>query len=311
MTRQDKTESKPVTEKNTKGEILKAYQGLLEQITSPEEVDSTPRSEKVILDSAKNETIEKIVNDLSQLKLSANQTINVLSEKLTQEAERLSDIRKAIDISEQELEEIHNIKARAGILQRMVEIQKQQESEFSAQMNKQHTEWEDEQKEYEQTLKRERTREEEEYAYQLSTKKRRDSEQLSEERKNWEKEKQVRQQVEKEQEVELTSLREQVTQFPKRLEKAIEDAVRTAVEQAKKEAQIDKNFAKQESENRTQLAQMQVNSLESTVTAQKSKIEALERQLADATKQIKDIAVTVINSSQRETLELANSSDAK
>ncbi|MBU3978952.1 hypothetical protein KKE68_04605, partial [Patescibacteria group bacterium] len=108
MPRKSKIIQTPVSERSTKPEIFDAYKELLTQVEEKPE-DETHKEEKQIVDTAAKETVEKIVGDLSQLKISLSQTIGSLMEKLTTEAERLAAIRKAITIAQKELEETQKV----------------------------------------------------------------------------------------------------------------------------------------------------------------------------------------------------------
>ena len=71
------TRTKQLTEKNTKQEILDAYQELLSQVTVPTaEASATEKEETTVLDAASRNTVEKITTDLTKLKV-FNQTIGV------------------------------------------------------------------------------------------------------------------------------------------------------------------------------------------------------------------------------------------
>lgn len=299
MVRQTKTDV-IVTERSKKGDILEAYQGLLEQVTGGTVEDETVREEQKLLDSAAKETVEKVTNDLSKLRISSNQTISSLTEQLTTEAERFSTLQKAISIAEKELEEINQIKVRAGMLKRMIEVQRQEDEKFEQDMADKRAVWAQEQKRYEDELKKERSREEEEYAYQKSLRSKREKDAFAEEKRVWEQELQAKKQLHAQQLVELEELRKKVATHPLGLDKAIKDAVAQAIAQEKKDAQIRQNFAKQEWDSKQQISALKISSLEQTAKTQTAEIEELKRQHEKATQQVKDIAVSVIEGAKRE-----------
>lgn len=299
MPKQIKNSSK-VSERNTKTEILQAYQTLLEQATNEAAEDETIQQEQAVIDTAAKDTIEKITSDLAQARLSANQTISKLTEKLTDESERLTTLRKAITIAQRELEEIQQIKARAGMLRRMIELQKQEEERFDKEMAAKRIAWAEEQKQYEEQVGKERSREEDEYMYQKNLRMKRDRDLFEEERKKWEREFDEKKQVQIQKEAELAELRKKVLQFPQELDRAVKAAIAQTITQEKKEAQIRQNFAKQEADTRQQIATLKITSLENTVKSQAVEIEELKRQLEKATQQIKDIAVKVIEGVKKE-----------
>ncbi|MGH7203151.1 MAG: hypothetical protein ACREHC_01765 [Candidatus Levyibacteriota bacterium] len=292
--------SPQVSQRNTKNDIIQAYQDLLEQVNEGVAEDETSKQEKVVVDSAAQETVEKVTTDLSNLRISANQTISSLTEKLTSEAERLTTIQKAITIARKELEEINQIKTQAGMLKRMIEVQKQEEHQFEQDMATKRVSWIEEQKLYEEQLKKERTREEEEYTYQKNLRLKREKDMFEEEKRVWERDLQEKKKVQAQQETELIELRKKTEQFPLELDKAVKAAVMQAVGQEKKDDQIRQNFAKQEWDAKQQLSGAKITTLEQTVKAQAGEIEELKRQLEKANQQVKDIAVSFIEAAKKE-----------
>src|SRR5579864_1021786 len=139
----------PVSEKSTKAEILEAYNTLLSGVEGTEDTSERGMEEQKLVDQASKETVEKIVNDLSQVRLAANQSISQLTEKLTQEAERLATLTKAIAISQKELEDTQKVKLKAQQLFSLIEIQKKAEEQFNLEMSAKKQAWEEEKNMYE------------------------------------------------------------------------------------------------------------------------------------------------------------------
>jgi len=299
MPRQAKTIQPSVSERSTKSELFDAYKELLTQIEEKPE-DETHKEEKQIVDTAAKETVEKIVGDLSQLKISLSQTIGGLMEKLTTEAERLAAIRKAITIAQKELEETQKVKITARELYALIALQKKQETDFKQEMDTQRKAWELEQKQYEETKKRERVREEEEYEYHKKLQRKRDQEIWDEEKRKHDGRKQEELEARQAMLKELDELRRTVAAFPALKDKEIKAAVTQTLAQANKDNQIHQNFARQEADSRLKLAQSQIASLEHTVKSQEAQIREFKTQLEAATKHIKDIAISVVEGSKKE-----------
>lgn len=299
MSKQTKTSSK-VSEKNTKNEILEAYYELINQATEGIVEDETINQDQQILESAAKETVEKITTDLSSLRISANQTISSLTDQLTAEAERFAILQKAISIAKVELAESNKIKLHVGMLKRMIELQKLEEEKFERAMEEKRNEWIEEQKAYEEQLKRERNREEEEYAYQKTLNKKREKDTFEEEKRAWEYDLQKKKEQQAQMEGELTELRRKAVLFPQELDKAVKTAVAQAIGQEKKESQIRQNFAKQEWDAKQQLYALKIASFEQSIKEQVTEINDLKRQLEKATQQVKDIAVTVIEGARKD-----------
>lgn len=301
MPRQAKITQPSVSERSTKSEIFDAYKELVTRLEEKPE-EETIKEEKQIVDTAVKETVEKIVGDLSQLKISLSQTIGGLTEKLTTEAERLANIRKAITIAQKELEETQKVKITARQLYDLIALQKKQETEFKEEMDAQRRAWEEEKKQYEETQKRGRVREEEEYAYNTKLQRKRDQEIWDEEKRKHDSHKQEELETRQAMLKELDELRKTVASFPALKDKEIKSAAAQALAQANKDNQIHQNFARQEADAELKLAQSQIASLEHTVKSQEAQIREFKTQLEAATKHIKDIAISVVEGAKKETI---------
>lgn len=293
-----------VTERNTKNEILDAYQQLLDQLHKDTASDETAKQEQALLDSAAKETVDKVTKDLSQLKIVVNQTISNLTEQLTNEAERFATLQRAIAIAQKELEEKQQIKARAGMLYRLIETYTKEETQLEQEITSKRQTWLSEQQAYEERIKRERSREEDEYEYIKKLQRQRDLEAWEEEKRKREQRLAAEQEKQAQKDKELEELRKEVAQFPAQLDKAVKEAVAKTVMEERKEAQVRANFAKQDADTNAQIASLKISSLEKTVKEQREEIAELKRQLEKATQQVKDIAVTVIEGPRKETTDI-------
>ena len=287
-----------VSEKNTKGEILDAYQQLLIQASAGE--DAVSMEDAAAVASASKETVEKITKDLSGFKLSVTQTISELTDRLTQEAERFATIQKAIAVAQKELEELVQIKVRAGMLKRMVEIQKEKEEDFEKAMAGKRRAWEEEQRLFEDQQKRGRTRDEEEYRYQRVLAKKRDEDDRKEATHTFERGTASHKEEYAKQGKELEELRKRIVQVPSELEKAVKEATFAAVVKEKEIAGVASQLFKQSAESDLKLAQAKIASLEELVKSQSAEITRLNRELAQATSQVKDIAIAVAEGQRKE-----------
>lgn len=285
--------AKAVSEKSTKQEILDAYKEILQEVGS---VTATPESQadqKVVSDATK-ETVEKIVTDLSQLKLNLNKTITDVTDKLTSEAERLTTLRKAIAISQKELEETEQVKVRLGMLKRLIELHAQKETELEKEMTQTRNTWEEEKQNYEATVKLERSRQEEEYKYEQELLKKRAADEREEEKLQQARHAALDKENTEKLLAELADLRKKVTLYPVELNRVVKEAVGKAVFETKKEADIEKRLAQQAAAAELNLAKLQIQTFESTTKLQLTEIERLKRELTYATQQVKDVAVAVI-----------------
>lgn len=294
--------TKHVNEKNTKQEILSAYEELLAELApaTPKDI-AVQKDETNLLRIASQETVEKITADLSKLKFSFNQTITSFIEQLTAEADRLTMLRKAIAIAEKDLVERQKISITAGLLDRMIAAQKQKEEDFEKIMIDKRTAWEQEQAAYKESMTRERTREEEEYRYQKQLEKKRDTDVRENERLVDERKKAEEREIKETLMIELTELRKKVAATPSETEKSVKQAVSNAISQTQTDAGVKAQMIKQQTDAELNLVQVKIDMLESTIKTQTQEIALLKKQADDAMRQVKDIAVSVIENNKPET----------
>jgi chromosome segregation ATPase len=232
------TKNKLVSEKNTKSEILQAYEELMGELSNEAEFTKPEIEAQEIIKTASTQTTEKTINDLAKLKVSLNQTIDNLTDSLVSEAEKLVSLKKAVEISRSDLEQNYQIKSKAEMLKKLFESHSEKQSALEKEMNSKHKEWEEEQKSHEESLKRKRQRDEEEYKYQADLENRRWGQKLEEEKQSYQQKL-----------VELSELTKQVAQFPQEKEKAIAQSVEKALAESHKQAEVDKSFAQQKTES--------------------------------------------------------------
>jgi len=299
--------TKTVSEKNTKNEILAAYQELLAEASSGATLSPELQDDKTIITRASGQTVEKITAEFSKLKITFAQSVNEFTDRLTEEAETLATIQKAIAISRKELEETQKIKVTAGLLYRLLETQKEKGEAFEKEMDEKRKIRVEEEKAYEEAIKKRHVREEEEYAYEMKLQKQRDSDEresakLARERKETE-EANTKTAILKE----LEELRKKVVQAPIEMDKAVQTAVSKALAEAKKDAEVAFAQVKLQAENELRVAEIKIESSENSCKAQTNEIVQLKKQLDEATRQVKDIAVSVIENTRKDIPQQASS----
>lgn len=190
----------PISSKNTKNQIIDAYEALLKQV----EEKKTEEPKKVQEQQQKLELTQKaktlsdqgIVKDIAELKVSVSSVLDKLGVKITDEYNKFEELQKAIAIEKQNLQDLYSLSANTDSLAVMLLAQKEQKEKFEQEMNTKKTEldvhiksesekfdilmidkrtlWKKEQEEHTlqtketiELLKKNRTREEEEYIYNL------------------------------------------------------------------------------------------------------------------------------------------------
>jgi hypothetical protein len=124
--------------KNTKNEILSAYEEVLKKMqnqktTEPKQVQEEKRQQEVIKRASDNST-EGIVTGITTLKLNVAKELDKLSEQLASEFKKLEDIQSAIRLEKHNLEELYQVTANADSLAAMLQAQKEKKALFEAEM---------------------------------------------------------------------------------------------------------------------------------------------------------------------------------
>jgi len=189
--------TKTISEKNTKTEIIEAYNEVLaklkEQKTLNQQAVKKEAEIKESLNEASASTIGDIVNHLAGLKVQIVKTIDDLEEKMIAEYRRFSGLQQAAVAQTKMLDELYGIQAEADSLTALVLAQKEKKAAFEAQMeqtkasfdedmSEKRQYWKKEQEEFDLAkkerdaqLKKERQREEEEYTYNLQLARKKDA----------------------------------------------------------------------------------------------------------------------------------------
>jgi len=175
--------------KNTKRELLDAYQDAVEQLREREKTQLKPeqtiqaRKDAQVVAAVTDLSARKVDQGIGQLRSEVNKMLSELAEKLTGEVERFETARRAIAIKEHELKEVYEIERSAGTLAALIESQHQKSETFESDMaakkealtleietlrqraEKEKAERQAEAKEWEQQQAKQHKRQEEEYRY--------------------------------------------------------------------------------------------------------------------------------------------------
>lgn len=185
----EKKADEQLSMKNTKRELLEAYEEALEQLRQKEKAQLKPektlqaKKETEVLTTVKDISADKVSRDINQLRSEVNGMLSELGEKLAGEVGRFETTQKAITIKERELKEIYEIERSTGTLAALIESQHQKTESFEAEMvakkealtreietlrkqgEKDKAARQAEAKEWQQQQAKDRKREEEEYRY--------------------------------------------------------------------------------------------------------------------------------------------------
>lgn len=210
-----------VSLKNTKNEILSAYEDLLKKVQEkktdePKKVQEQQKQDAIVKNSAAL-SHEGIVKEVTNLKVSLSSTLDKLGESFVCEFRKFEELQQAIRIEKQQLEELYQLSACTDSLSAMLLAQKERKEQFEQEMASrkaeletkieaekerfeaevaaQRSQWKKEQelhtaqaKEAQEEKKKVQVREEEEYQYNLKITRKKESDQYEEQKQKLEKE---------------------------------------------------------------------------------------------------------------------------
>lgn len=215
------TWSSPLSTKNTKNEILEAYEELLvkqqeKKTDEPKKVQELQKQETVVRNASGLST-ESIVKEVSGLKVNLSSSLDKLSEGFIAEFHKFEELQKAIQIEKQQLQDLYQLSASTDSLSVMLLAQKEKKEQFELEMANRRKELEDQiktektqfetemaerkltwkklqedlqlkQKEETEQLQKNRKREEEEYGYALKINRKKETDLYEEKKDKLEKE---------------------------------------------------------------------------------------------------------------------------
>lgn len=308
----------PARPRRTKAEVQEEFQGIRQQTEAardtadPKLEEAARLREAEVRQSVEGITVDTVVQRISGLGLEIGRALADISTKLSHEVELLSSVRDAVTLERRELERLHKIDVAATALDQMVQDYAHQKQELESEITAQRAVWEEEvrqtereRKEQDEALRKQRQREIEDYEYkkQLERKKAQDKydeEVRLQEKKNAEKQETLdkswkqREASLKESEEELARLRKEVADLPARIERETAAAAKEATRAADARLEQQMLILKKDSESERRVAELQVKSLEQTITQQSAQLASLQKQLDEAKQQVQDIAVKAI-----------------
>ena len=321
-----------ISSKNTKAQILEAYEKLLKKVQ--EAKADVPK--KVQEEKQRKETVDKvadisnksIVKEIGNLRSNLNNTLEDLEQNLLDEFKKLEEIRQAIAIEKQNLKDLYELSATTDSLAAMLLTQKEQKENFEAEINAKKeafdlemkelkASWQAEkertiaeQKEYLEELKKNRKREEEEYQYKLKIERQREKDayetkkaqlekELSEKKAAFEQEMANREANIANAEIELAELRKKNEEFPQQLQKALDDKEKEVTNRLKTQFEFESKLIEKQNEGELKLKDQTIASLQEKIKEMQAQIKELTQKTNVAESNVKDIAVKAIESSSK------------
>ncbi len=316
-----------VSEKSTKSQILEAYNDAMRKLKETKQEDRKAEKKKEeeteIVKQALGNSVDKIINTLSGVKIQVMNELDDVGEKLSDEFKKLSGIKRAIEIESKYLEDVYQIKSNSDTLSALIMAQKEKKvvfegemenkrSEFDEEMNLKKIQWKQEQdaydkakKEKELADKKEKERAEEEYKYNLALERKKDADAYAEKKAVMEREL-LQKKVEMTKDLdereaaislkerEYAELKSRVEQFPAQLEGAVKQTEKGVTERIETMYKHQFELAQRELDGERKLNKQIIQSLENKIKEQSELVHLLTEKADDAGKQVQMIAVKAI-----------------
>ncbi|GAB4198522.1 MAG: hypothetical protein Fur006_48360 [Coleofasciculaceae cyanobacterium] len=321
-----------VATKDSKEQISKAFQQILTErkridsrIATKEE-EAEKEKNKQILEVASTYTVDSIVKGLADLQLEFGTIVNGLSEKLTKEAGKLDELNRAISVETQHLQELQQVRIVADALHLLTQEHQEnlktleqnsanQRETIEKDMAEKRKLWEKEQQDFENNVRernellvKERQLKEADYQYELERKRKVETDEYEELKRsqewelleaNREKDKQwtERERILTERQPLLEEYQQKVDKFPTELDEAVKKAREEAIKEIHQDAKVKAELVKKEWESTKQGYEFKIQSLEQTIQKQIEQIEHLSAQLQETMKQAQSLAMKAFESS--------------
>jgi hypothetical protein len=327
-----KFQPQKVSLKNTKQEMLEAYNTVLKQLEAQREAELKPekrleeKKAKEVIQIADSLSSEGIAKEISDLKMETGKMLAEISNRLEEEVSKFKETQSAIALKEKELQELYEIERSAVTLAALIESQNQKRQAFESEMaekketlnreietlraerEKEKNDYEAEIKERDIAEKKRRDRDKEEYEYSFKREQRLAKDKFEDEKAKLEKEIQnkkekmetelkLRERAIAEREDELNELRKKIIAFPKEMETAVAKAIKETTEKMNLEAKNREELQKREFIGERNVLTTRIESLEKIVKEQSEQISKLSQQLEKAYQQVQEIAVKTIEGS--------------
>lgn len=309
--------------------ILKAFQQVVDhheaqkaRIITAEEAAERAR-EREVVKVASGYTVEVIIKGLADLQLHFGDTIDMVAKRLSGEASRLDELRRAIDVETAFGKQLNDIRIAADALS----ILKQEHREalkgfeedalekreaLDAEIKQSQSDWaaeraqhEAEVKKYDEKLARDRKKGEDDFAYELARKRKLEADALADKREKAERQIDEEEGRRKKQWAEREALLAQraeehalhkakVEAFPQEVDEAAKKAREESLKEGFADAKVKAELLEKEVEANRKVYALQISSLEETVKKQGEQIEAFTAKLQIALSQAQELALKAI-----------------
>lgn len=312
--------------KDNKTHILEAFRQLLNQrkttdskVATKEETAAKEQN-KQLLEVATTYTVDGIVKGLADLQLEFGSIVSGISDKLVKETQKLDELKQAIEIETQHLQELQKIRIVADALDIITQEHQaklknldqdatEQQQTLEKQIVEARKKWQKEQEENEATLQqqtellvKQRQQETENYQYELERRQkietddyencaRQQERELQDIEQTYQKQWQEREKTLNDHQTLFAEYQQKLATIPEELKKAEDEARKKAIEEVNRDAKVKADLFEKEWEGSKQGYELKIQSLEATIQRQTEQIADLSAQLQATMRQAQELAM--------------------
>jgi len=270
-------ENKKISGRSSRQDIWAAYNELAQSL----------EQKQVAMKLDSEESGAKTFSDLSELKMKMTQTIDKISDELTTSLGNVGTIKT--EILKEKRDILDEMNGRRVALEEEIENAKRS-------WRKERVQKIEEEEEGERKRALLRKREEDEYGFALEKKRREENDKF--ERELVGKREDIKLQADEiaKRKTEITAMEKEIAASPAQIEKAISGAKAEQVKELEQKHAAEIKEMKLIFQNKEDLAKARTDNLAGIVGSQKTEVANLNKQLSEASAQLKEIAVSVIES---------------
>lgn len=263
----------------------------------------TKKQSEKVLDVVSTLKPQTVIEEIGALQNTLQGTLAGLSAQISIKLEQMKNVEDAIVLKQQELNELYGIDAEALSLEEMREQHEQEEADWQKKCFERQAQLEDDEEERAKRWQRE----EEEHGYEMAQKKKRSQEEYNVEiatrrrsetirQEDLEKQWKAREEILATQEKDVVALKAQVAGFDDRLKAETAKAEAIAVNRVKKEYEHEVVMLKKDIESERILNATKVSALDDTINGLQMQIVDLQKQLAEARTDAKEVTSAALRS---------------
>jgi hypothetical protein len=318
--------------KDSKEQLMTAFQQIIAERKKLEFKIATRQEEAEkerniqILETASAYTVDSIVKGLADLQLEFGSIVTGLSEKLATENYKLDELKQALEIETQHLQELQQIRIVADALhilnqehQEKLKLLEQDTASYREAIEKEIAQtrknWQQAQAENEITLQaqnelliKERQQEVEDYQYRLELTRKINTDAYQARKRNQERDLQEATGLKEKQWVERNTIlteqqpgfeehQKQMAAFSSELDEAVKKAREEAIRDVHQDAKVKADLFEKDWQGTKQSYELKIQSLEQAINKQTEQVESLSNQLQAAMKQAHNLALRAFENS--------------